>query len=133
LWPPTLELLKEYAGQGDRLLTTEKGTPLRGDGHRDVIADKFEHFRERHIRKVLPDFDHTFYDLRKTSATLIGEKFGLEYARYFLNQSPRAGGVAETNYVKLSPEKLAEAVDWLGGQLGLADADDPKAGKPLTD
>ena len=101
------------------MLTTEKGTPLRGDGHRDVIADKFEHFRERHIRKALPGFDHSFYESRKTSATLIGQQFGLEYARYFLNQSPRAGGVAETNYVKLSPEKLAEAVTWLGRELGL--------------
>ena len=102
------------------MLTTEKGTPLRGDGHRDVIADKFEHFRERHIRKVLPDFDHTFYELRSTSSTLIGQQFGLGYARYFLNQSPSAGGIAETHYVKLSHEKLAEAVDWLGRQLGLA-------------
>jgi hypothetical protein len=100
-------------------LATKNGTPLRGVGRRDVIASNFEKFRDRHIRKVLPDFDHSFYELRSTAATLIGQQFGLEYARYFLNQSPRAGGVAETNYVKLSHERLAEAVDWLGRQLGL--------------
>jgi integrase len=121
LWPPTLALLHEYAGQGERLLTTKNRTPLRGVGRRDAIASNFEQFRDRHIRKVLPGFDHTFYDLRKTSATLIGQQFGLEYARYFLNQSPRAGGVAETNYVKLSLEKLTEAVAWLGEQLGLVE------------
>jgi integrase len=118
LWPSTLELLREHAGQGERLLTAEDGTPLRGDKRRDVIASNFENFRERHIRKALPGFDHSFYELRKTSATLIGDKFGQEYARYFLNHSPRRDGQVAV-YQKLSPEKLAEAVDWLGRQLGL--------------
>ena len=97
------------------------GTPLRGTGRLDYVANKFEHFRERHIRKVLPGFDHTFYDLRKTSATLIGDKLGEEYASYFLGHSPGARGVV-SRYNNLSPEKLAklaEAVDWLGRQLGL--------------
>jgi integrase len=125
LWPPTLSLLRQYAGQGERLLTTETGTPLRSDGRRDNIATKFVRFRERHIRKVLPGFSRTFYSLRKTSATLIGQQFGLEYARYFLNQSPRAGGVAEMHYVKLSPEKLAEAVRWLGQQLAIVEQPSP--------
>jgi hypothetical protein len=31
------------------------------------------------------------------------------------------------------PEEPAEAVAWLGKQLGLTDAADPKAGNPLTD
>jgi integrase len=121
LWQPTLTLLREYAGKGERLLTTEHGTPLRGNGRRDNIAKKFERFRDRHIRKLLPGFSRSFYTLRSTAATLIGHQFGLEYARYFLNHSPRAGGPAETNYVKLSPEKLATAVTWLGQQLGLAE------------
>jgi hypothetical protein len=135
LWPPTLELLRQYAGQGERLLTTENGTPLRGDGRRDVIANKFEQFRERYIRRVLPGFDHSFYELRKTSATLIGDEFGEECSSYFLNHAPGARGVV-SRYNKMSPEKLAKlakAVDWLGRESGLTDADDPKAGNPLPD
>ena len=48
-------------------------------------------------------------------------KLGEEYASYFLGHSPGPRGVV-SRYNKLSPEKLAklaEAVDWLGRQLGL--------------
>jgi hypothetical protein len=116
LWPSTASLLREHAGKGERLLTTENGTPLRGTGRRDYVAKKFERFRDQHMRRAIPGFHHSFYELRKTGATLIGERYGLEYARYFLNQAPKS--VAEESYVKLSPEKLAEAVRWLGEQLG---------------
>jgi integrase len=129
LWPTTAALLREHARDGERVLTTENGTPLRGTGRRDYLAKKFERFRDKHIRPALPGFNHSFYGLRKTASTLIGRQFGLEYARYFLNQSRRAGGVAEESYVQLSPERLAEAVLWLGQQLDQVPVEDKPTGK----
>jgi integrase len=124
LWPETLALLKKYRGEGELVLTTDKGKPLVSysleDGkfaRYDVIQSAWNRLGEKMGGKIRLSMKH----LRKTSASLLGEhpqyKF---YATYFLADSPRH--MTDKHYVKPSDAEFFQALDWLRGQILAEDA-----------
>jgi integrase len=122
LWPSTLDLLKKHNSGQDRVLLSERGSPLQGRNRIDLIGNQFRKLRER-IQRKLPAFGRTFYDLRVTGAYLIEEQLGKDLADLYTAHA--AKGVTELYYTNALQKRLDEAVTWLGQQLGQVPQDKP--------
>ena len=121
LWKTTLKELKKHLSDDPiHALMTQSGkqwvrTTLRDDGKlskSDSIDSNFAHLqRKTGIVKSLKVF-------RSTSASLIGVNPRYRQLRsLFLGHSSKS--VADTNYVNAPDEFLAEAIMWLGNELGI--------------
>jgi integrase len=122
LWKTTLKELKKHLSDDPvQALLTQSGkqwvrTTLQDDGKfskADNIDSNFAHLQKStNIKKSLKVF-------RSTAASLIGTNPRYRELRsLFLGHSSKC--VADTNYVKSPDEFLAEAIAWLGKELGLA-------------
>jgi hypothetical protein len=112
-------LLKKYRGEGELVLTSDKGEPLVSysleDGkfaRYDVIQSAWNRLSEKRGGKIRLSMKH----LRKTSASLLGEhpqyKF---YTTHFRADSPRH--TTERHYVGPSDAEFFEALDRLRGRI----------------
>ena len=122
LWPETFRLLKEYRlPNSSQVLGNENGgslvtVKLKDDGGLykvDGVHARFARLCSRAGIKGRP-----FKSLRKTSATLLrgNEKYtGLE--DLFLGHAPRT--MSDRHYSGIPHELMANALDWLGRELGL--------------
>ena len=121
LWKTTLKELKKHLSDDPiRALLTQSGKNWvrdnLGEGEKysktDAIDSNFVHLqRKTGINKSLKVF-------RSTSANLIGANPRYRQLRsLFLGHSSKA--VADTNYVNAPDEFLAEAITWLGKELGI--------------
>jgi len=114
LWPRTFELLKKCRRDAPgRVLLTDRGTALvtrmNGKGRNDSI-------RLAYLR-MLKDLDETGKPLltfKKTSASLLNAKFGLDVSQLFLDHAPRT--IAEKHYIAEDDTRLEEPLTWLREQ-----------------
>ena len=129
LWPETFRLLQEYRRPNSSLvLGNQNGgslvtVKLKDDGKLykvDTVHARFARLCSRSGIK-----DRPFKSLRKTSATLLrgNEKYtGLE--DLFLGHAPRT--MSDRHYSGIPHGLMANALDWLGRELGLcADSEQP--------
>jgi integrase len=124
LWPITVKALQENMSEHKTLFfTTDENNPLVSSkvvdtkfSGWDTISKKWDDARKA---KTIPNKKLKF--LRKTGASLIGQN--PKYAplvHLFLADKNKS--IAWTNYIVLEGQPIAgldEAVDWLGGELGL--------------
>ncbi len=118
LWPETFELLKKFRTEqkvanprGDyRVLLTEKGTILVGDGETrfDNIAAAYNRLAKR--TGITLAFKH----LRKTGSSMLASHSEYKwYEDYYLGHSPK--GVTERHYRVPSDPEFFDALTWLRG------------------
>jgi integrase len=123
LWPSTFALLRRYRSGGETVLLTSCGTPLLREEilngrvkRKDEVSSVYGRLKER------VGGEKPLKYLRKTSATLLeGHR---EYGRVvdqFLGRAPQT--MAQRHYAAPPEELHAEAVAWLGGRYGLAEAE----------
>ena len=79
------------------------------------------------MKKEMPGFSRTFYDLRVTGAYRIEEQYGRDLADLYTAHA--AKGMTELYYTNPLQKRLNEAVTWLGQQLGQVPVED-KPAKP---
>lgn len=132
LWPSTMKLLRALRSDNpDRVLIGENGNPLvhemlkaDGTGRRtDAIRLAFRRAVEKVNRNAAQNDEGTprspikaeFTRLRRTSASLLRNKFDEALAEVWLAHSPK--GVGERHYFAVYQERLDEAVYWLGKKL----------------
>jgi integrase len=123
LWPPALALLFKVRGDGDRVITTIRGSAYVREGFKNgrrVRCDSFwSYFKlaKRRVQKVMPDFKGSPKGVRKMAATLLGSHPAHgRYVQHFLGHSP--GSIADRHYARIDQAAFDEAVTWLGRQLG---------------
>ena len=120
LWPETLSLLQENAGDtSERVLVNVNGNPLvdvresEGKANRtDAIAKAMQRLRNR-MERTSPI---AFKKFRKTAASKLGsnDRFA-RWASYFLGHAPAS--TADRHYVRPDQHSFDEAICWLRGQF----------------
>ncbi|MDY0170059.1 MAG: hypothetical protein RBS80_26180 [Thermoguttaceae bacterium] len=128
LWPWTRELLEqERSDDNSRVLLNRDSAPLRTDSFdADGKYRKTDAVRTAIVRlskKTGVSFSLTM--MKKTSGSLLesSEKYR-DLADLFLDHAPTS--VKERHYVKAPQNLLNDAVEWLGGELGIAKPLPPK-------
>jgi len=139
LWPETLRLLREQrASKGDRVLLNETGRPLKIETFRGSGKFAKQDAARSALRRLakITKIEFSMKALKKTGASLIrgnASYRGLE--SLYLDHAPAS--VADRFYTKPPQELLNEAIDWLGGELGLlgrlADLPDAPSEPVLTE
>jgi integrase len=127
LWPETLRLLKQERAKDstDRVLLNSNGQPLwsetlteQGKYQKvDNVKNAFDRLRKAvRVNKPLKS-------LKKTSATLLrnSEKFG-GLAGLFLGHAPQS--MSEKHYTLVPQDLLDRAVQWLGAEYGMLQANE---------
>lgn len=121
LWPETLRLLREQrASKGDRVLLNEAGRALKTETFRGSGKFTKQDAARSALRRLakLAKIEFSMKALKKTGASLIrgnASYRGLE--SLYLDHAPTS--VADRFYTKPPQELLDEAIEWLGGELGL--------------
>ena len=123
LWPETFTLLKEHrsnnpehvliARTGATLVTRE----LRSTGmvHVDNIRLNYVYLTDKaNLKNPRP-----LKQIRKTSSSLLANKFDEALAEHFLGHVPM--GVGRRHYLVVDQGRFDEAIHWLGEQLGVYD------------
>ena len=123
LWPPTLKMLREQAGAGPLLLTTEDGQPLLyerigEDGEpskTDTIGRAFATLK----KKV--GISLSFKHFRKTGANAIAKQFQDKpwLVELFLAHKDQR---MRKHYTQQHYDELHKATEWLGSQYRLETA-----------
>ncbi len=114
LWPRTLELLEKNRTEGERVLTTERGTPLVS--HRLVEGKMIRTDAIRLAWRRMKGGRLPMKHLRKTGATLLGQHPQYKYySAYYLADSPK--GMDQKHYVVPSEAEFFEALEWLGKKI----------------
>jgi integrase len=115
LWPCTISLLRKFRCEGELVLRSEGGTTLWRSNRVDLITGQF-----MRLRKTIPVFRRTFYDLRATGSSAIAGKYGLEMVDLYTAHAAR--GQSEERYVSSDAmmPSLQEALLWLGKELGVS-------------
>lgn len=124
LWKETLRLLQTFANKyGQRVLTTEDGTPLKQDTLDGDRRSKSDNIRSCFVRvleaaKIPPDQRKGFSAIRATSASLLENhpEFS-RYEQHFLAHAPHS--VADRHYVVPSQHRFDDALEWLRQQYGI--------------
>jgi integrase len=120
LWPETLSLLKKFKSvDSERLLHAPIGGPLKVEIERDGKISKNDYIGLK-IRRLLKKIDlpGQFKMLKKTSGSLLRDHEiynGLE--GLFLDHAPRS--TSDKHYAAVPTKLLADALNWLRGQLQL--------------
>ncbi|WP_417748360.1 hypothetical protein [Rosistilla oblonga] len=110
LWPETLSLLtKHRSGDECRVLVNANGKPLvtrsvGGEARNDSVRLAFKRFRERlGMESELP-----LKHIRKTSASIIADKFGEDLATLFLGDAPTS--TAGKHYIAINDDRLDDCL-----------------------
>jgi integrase len=126
LWPETIELLRQYNSQQERVLLTQTGEPyvevwLDQDGEKhekDEIKNLYYGFLSRNRL----DLKKGFRGIRKMSSTIVEDMTGSEaMSTYFLGQSPK--NIKNRHYVTPTQDKFNKVVMDLGRRLGQVPAE----------
>lgn len=128
LWPATYDLLKKHLSSDQVLaLTNEDGGPLKSEkirGKDEAKAGKFakvDNIATAYYRLKIKHPDHTWRqlkELRKTGPSLFRNNPQFQSIReLFLGHTDKT--VADKAYAGAPMQLLAEAVNWLGKELGL--------------
>lgn len=141
LWPETMKLLRQHrADSRDNVLLNTNGTPLvrqaiKADGkmqRTDAIRLAFRRLAQKIDRQVMDGtkgiratrLPQEFTRLRRTGATLIANHFDEGLAEYWLGHTPKT--VAGRHYIAPNADRLTQAIQWLGGQIGTAKTSNPR-------
>ncbi len=122
LWPRTLDLLRQHRSQSaEVLIVNGNGEPLKMEGIRDDgRVHKTDNIRSayyRVTRKLKIERPKPLKLIRKTSASLLANRFGRDVAKLFLGHAP--ADVADQSYLKPARNALDAALDWLGEEYAL--------------
>ena len=123
LWPVTFELLKKHRSKDpDHVLLTRNGTTLvtrelraTGPVHTDTIRLNYVYLTDKdNLKNPRP-----LKQIRKTSSSLLANKFDEALAEHFLGHAPT--GIGRRHYLVVDQGRFDEAIHWLGEQLGVYD------------
>lgn len=121
LWPVTFALLQKHrANNEEHVLLSKNSTPLRycektekGMSKGDVISMAYH----RAAKRLKIDHPKQLKLIRKTSSSLLANKYDEALAEHFLGHVPM--GIGRRHYLVVDQARFDEAIRWLGEQFGI--------------